>query len=82
MYWNDAGDILYNQGKLINRNMRCIETMDVLVTELYRMWLIETWDVLKLYFIPAAFIPFSGLIETWDVLKLKKSGKIKECTID
>ena len=37
-------------------------------------WLIETWDVLKLYGIHSPSLLSSGLIETWDVLKSADYG--------
>ena len=53
----------------INRNMRCIEIRPQKAVFLVSVWLIETWDVLKLIN-QKKFNVNSWLIETWDVLKL------------
>ena len=52
----------------INRNMRCIEIRPQKAVFLVSVWLIETWDVLKLIN-QKKFNVNSWLIETWDVLK-------------
>ena len=58
----------------INRNMRCIEIRPQKAVFLVSVWLIETWDVLKLIN-QKKFNVNSWSIETWDVLKLINQKK-------
>ena len=48
MYWNSSTSNASNPPNKINRNMRCIEIPVELIKILPSIWLIETWDVLKL----------------------------------
>ena len=51
MYWN--GQAAYKTDALpaINRNMRCIEINEYDLDKVEYVWLIETWDVLKLGYV-------------------------------
>ena len=55
----------------INRNMRCIEIFYAIGNGVRNLWLIETWDVLKLADSGVLSHWPGRLIETWDVLKLR-----------
>ena len=54
---------------VINRNMGCIEMVKFLEILMCQFRLIETWDVLKLFYSFFKCTPLHRLIETWDVLK-------------
>ena len=71
MYWNSYSHLLITQGFWINRNMRCIEIPFFVYSDLFSFWLIETWDVLKLFLALNASPSCERLIETWDVLKFR-----------
>ena len=47
MYWNSCSLQHPADGSQINRNMRCIEMICCHLHICHRLWLIETWDVLK-----------------------------------